>query len=291
MKLDMLNTLTAVVESGSFAAAAERVSLTPSAVSLQIKQVEQYFGHPLFDRSGASVTPTPFGLETAAVVKEAMKAIEAMRSRRSPGIEGILRLGLIPSALVSAAPAALQKLRQQYPGLDIRLTSAPSAALLNDLRGGRIDAALLVRPLSGGSSRLHWRDLARDVFVLLAPHGSAARTPAEALAMHGWIRYHRGITGGRIAADFVRQIAPNAKAVAEIESTDAIVAMVSGGMGATVIPQPRQQLRAAYPLREMNLGKQAPWRQLAFCRMENGQGARAFDAVVRVFEDAYARVR
>ena len=58
MNLNALATLAAILEHGSFAAAAARVGCTPSAVSLQVRQLETYFGRPLFDRSGRGVRPT-----------------------------------------------------------------------------------------------------------------------------------------------------------------------------------------------------------------------------------------
>lgn len=289
MKMEMLRTFVAVVDAGSFVGAAELVSLTPSAVSLQIKQVEQYFGRSLFDRSKATAVPTPFGLETATVVREAMLSVEALRQRRVRRVYGSIRLGLIHSVLVSVAPIALQRLRNEYPELDVKISSLTSPLMLDEIKAGTLDAAVVVRPSDGGSTRLHWRDFARQAFVLIAPPGSRSRTPVDALNTHGWIRYSRKIVGGRIAANFVRKTAPGAKVVAEIESTDAIVAMVSGGLGASVIPRPRLNLREAYALREMDLGESAPSRQLAFCCADVNCDSHNFEAVVRAFQDAYTR--
>lgn len=61
MKFEFLMTLNSVLRHGSFANAADDVGLTASAVSLQMKRLEEYLGQPLFDRSGRSVRPTPRG--------------------------------------------------------------------------------------------------------------------------------------------------------------------------------------------------------------------------------------
>ena len=61
MNIGMFATLVAIVDRGTLAAAARQVGCTPSAVSLQVKQLESYFGQPLFDRSSRAVKPTPFG--------------------------------------------------------------------------------------------------------------------------------------------------------------------------------------------------------------------------------------
>ena len=59
MKIEAFQTLEAVLRHGSFSAAAARMNLTPSAVSMQMKQLEQYVGQTLFDRSGLQVQPMP----------------------------------------------------------------------------------------------------------------------------------------------------------------------------------------------------------------------------------------
>ncbi len=61
MKIEMFDTLDAVLRGGSLAAAASETNLTASAVSMQMKQIEAYLGQPLFDRSGHAIRPTPLG--------------------------------------------------------------------------------------------------------------------------------------------------------------------------------------------------------------------------------------
>ena len=58
MKIEMFDTLDAVLRGGSLAAAASETNLTASAVSMQMKQLETYLGQPLFDRSGHAIRPT-----------------------------------------------------------------------------------------------------------------------------------------------------------------------------------------------------------------------------------------
>ena len=84
MRLAFLATLDAILKRGSFVAAAEEIGLTPSAVGLQIKQMEEYFGQPLFDRSGRQARPTPFAIELAAKMQETLSVIQALREKRTP---------------------------------------------------------------------------------------------------------------------------------------------------------------------------------------------------------------
>jgi DNA-binding transcriptional LysR family regulator len=267
MNIGMFATLVAIVERGTLAAAAQQVGCTPSAVSLQVKQLEAYFGQPLFDRSSRRVAPTPFGEQVTILARELVQRLDGLRAKPPTSVTGRLRLGAIASVQADVLPPALRTLRDRHPSLDVVMTLADSDELLTDLKAGRIDAAVLVRPSSGGSSRLVWHDLARQLFVMLTPAGAPDEKPSELLQRLGWIRYDTTLTGGRIAAHLVRRLAPRARCTMDLKSIDAIVAMVAAGLGVTVVPRPRQPLMSAYAVRELHLGRNAPARQIALvCR-------------------------
>lgn len=266
MKLQSLSTLTSVVACGSFAAAAEQVNLTPSAVSLQMKQLEAYFRQPLFDRSLRNVRPTAFALELSKILERATADIEAMRdiTERTPA--GRVRLGITESALTTLLPPAFAELRRDAPQIDLHMERGSTPGLLTELKAGHIDAAVLVRPVSGGSSRLRWTHLLTETFVLITPPDAPRLTVAETLRRCAWIRLDRNLVAGRLAARFVNQIAPNLPALVDVPGIDAIVAMVAAGIGVSVIPRTRLELRAAYPVREIGLGRHAPQREIVMVR-------------------------
>lgn len=288
MKLAALETLGAVLSTGSFTAAASEVGLTPSAVSLQMKHLESYIGRPLFDRSGRSAVPTPIARELAAASASALATIEGFRARSTLAVSGVLRLGAIASVQTSVLPLALRLLRDQQPGLTVQLTLDVSAPLQAALNAGRIDAAVIVRPPQGGSSRLSWRDLARVPLVLVAPAQAEGSTAQQLLRRHAWIQYERSLTGGRVAAQYVRRICPAKRPAFEVASTDAIIAMVAAGLGVSVIPRPRGPLHHAYAFREVALGAGAPFRQVAWaCRKADSEDRR-HTAVFAALAEAYA---
>jgi DNA-binding transcriptional LysR family regulator len=180
------------------------------------------------------------------------------------------------------------KLRALHSQLEVRLVQEDSAVLLQLLKAADIDAAIVVRPRASGSSRLSWRNLARESFVLIAPHNSKSDSVLDLLHSHEWIRFDASLTGGRIAAAFVRRIAPRARSTLELASIEAIVAMVSAGLGVSIVPRLRGPLRAAYPVREISLGRHAPTRQIAFvCRAADAENRRVA-AVRDAFENVYA---
>lgn len=277
MKLAALDTLGVVLVTGSFTAAATEVGLTPSAVSLQMKQLEAYFGRPLFDRSGRAAVPTLFARELATASGTALAVIEGFRARSNVSVSGVLRLGAITSVQTSVLPKALRILRDDHPGLTVQLTLDVSAPLQAALNAGRLDAAVIVRPQHGGSSRLSWIDLARVPFVLVAPAQAVGSTAQQLLRNHPWIQYERTLTGGRISAQYVRRLCPEKRPAYEVASTDAIIAMVSEGLGVSIIPRPRAPLHHAYDFCEVTLGPSAPFRQVAWlCRHADLEDRRHF---------------
>jgi DNA-binding transcriptional LysR family regulator len=286
MNVAMLKTLVAIIDRGSFAAAAREVGCTPSAVSLQVKQLETWFGRVLFDRSTRTVKPTPFALEAAAIARDVAAKLEALRMRPSLAISGRVRLGAIATVQTGLLPQALRAVRDRHPALQVEVSLADSDVLLVDLKAGRIDAAVLVRPQSGGSSRLVWQDVARQPFVMLAPPAMPMASPQELLQRHGLIRYDTGLTGGRIAARHVRRVFREARCVMEVRSIDAIVAMVGAGLGVSIVPQPRKALLEAHGVREVSLGRGAPTRRIALVRRRADAGNRNIDAVLRVIAAA-----
>jgi len=289
MKLQFLQTLVAVLQHGSFAAAAKDVNLTASAVSLQMQQLEAYFGQPLFDRSARQVRPTPFALEIAGTLAQTVDTLEALRSRQGVAITGRIRLGTVESAQVALLPAAMQKLRERAPALEYAISKGPSSVLLDDVKAGRIDAAVLVRPQSGGSSRLSWFPLLRETLVMIAPPAARPASPAELLRCYDWIRMDPVTTGGRIAAQYVQRIAPRLREAFDLPGTEAIAAMVSAGLGVSVVPALREELLRAYPMLQVPLGRGAPVRHIALVCRPADADSRLMQTVREAFHGAVRR--
>lgn len=288
MQVAALMTVRAILERGSFAGAADEVGCTQSAVSLQVKQLERYFGQPLFDRSGRAAKPTPLAHEVAAIAGELAARLRTLRSPRLAAVSGRVRLGAIATVQSDALPQALRRLRERYPALEVEVTLDDSDALLAHLKAGRLDAAVLVRPSAGGSARLAWHDLARQPFVMLAPADAPEATPRDLLERLGWIRYDIALTGGRLAARYVGDKFGPVRRVMELRAIDAIVAMVSAGLGVSVVPRPRASLLVAHAVREVGLGRGAPTRLIALVRRGSDAENRRIDAVQDALAQVYA---
>ena len=281
MKVEFFQTLAAVLRCGSFAGAAAEMNLSPSAVSLQMKQLELYFGQPLFDRSALQVRPTPFAHEVGTVVDGAIGALETLRRRSAPVVEGKVRFGIIEPMQVTLLPDFTALVRERYPKLDVRLERGRSTALVDALRSGAIDAAVVAQPETGASTRVQWTPLFREQCVLVAPRASGRRNINSLFRDYEWIRFDTSTIAGSAAASFVHRTAPDARSRTELLSIPAIVAMASRGLGVSVLPRPDAYLLEAFPVRLMTLGDDAPSRRISFV----SRAADAEDRVIRALLD------
>ncbi len=169
MKIEMFDTLDAVLRGGSLAAAASEMNLTASAVSMQMKQIEAWLGQPLFDRSGHTIRPTPLAHEVSAAMRQGLEHLQSLRRRSAVVVEGVVRLGMIESMLPVLLPGTLTELRTRYPRLGVRPTGGRSTGLTDAVKSGELDAAVVAEPPGGGSARLQWQPLFRSEMRLIVP--------------------------------------------------------------------------------------------------------------------------
>lgn len=284
MKFEFLMTLNSVLRHGSFASAADDMGLTPSAVSLQMKRLEEYVGQPLFDRSGRTVRPTPLASDLAESIRTALDAVEEARTRHSAALSGRVVIGAIRSLQPTMIPLVLREIGDRHPGLAVRVIQGDSGELLDHLKAGRLDGAALIRPTSGGSSRLDWQDLERQPFVFVAPPDSTETTAEALIARYDWIQFDTSLTSGRTAASHLHRLSPGTRPRFELESIEAVLAMVSAGLGVSIIPRLPVAPTVRAPVRQIPLGVSTPTRQIAFvCRNGDADNRR-----VRAIRDAFA---
>lgn len=258
MKITLFLTLRAVVEHGTFASAATVLSLTPSAVSMQMKQLESYFGRPLFDRSGSHPRPTSFAVDVLNTIDGALTSIESMRRDHSRVVEGKLQLGVIESLQPVVLPGAIRWLRKNHPRLTLNLTRGSTSSLIAAVKAGEVDMALVAQPEKLSMTTLMWTPVLRRELVLIAPPGVSTLSLTDLFHQYDWIRYDRNTTSGSMAARFVQEKIPDFRVGMELGSLPAMVAMVSAGLGVSVLVLPDTSILARYPIQVISLGAAAP---------------------------------
>jgi DNA-binding transcriptional LysR family regulator len=146
MELRQLEYFVAVAEEANFTRAAERVHISQSGVSAQVRQLESELGAELFDRSGRAATLTKAGaaalpharaaLAAAALTRQAVDEVTGL-------VRGRLTVGMIMGCTVEPFFAALAGFHRAHPGVEIALQEENSDVLVENVRAGRQDLALV----------------------------------------------------------------------------------------------------------------------------------------------------
>ena len=175
LDLTLLRSLVAIVDCGSLQLAAARVGRSQSAVSMQIKRLEEDVGRPLFQREGRRMRPNPAGEDLVLHARRLLRlSDEAMASLRHPEAAGVVRLGVPEDYAANLLGPALGRFAAAFPLAEIELTFSASPVLLRLLETGKLDLALVTR-----DPRQPFAVLRRERFVWAAApeYGAWLRDP------------------------------------------------------------------------------------------------------------------
>jgi len=226
----------------NFRAAAEAQHVTQSTLSAGIKELERLLGVQLVERDKRNVRLTAVGKEVVARAREllagAADLAEVARSAATP-LCGPLRLGAIPTIAPFLLPEVLPLLRRAHPELKLYLREDLTERLLERLRAGRLDVALIALPFD--TSGLYVRELLKDEFWFVAREDDPAAREKEIairkLDTGEVLLLEEGhcLRDHAIAACGPRRGAWEAKV--EATSLFTLIQMVEGGLGVTLLPE------------------------------------------------------
>jgi DNA-binding transcriptional LysR family regulator len=141
--LDVMRSFAAGIELGSFAKAADRLGRSTSAVSAQLKKLEEQAGTPLLRKSGRGMVLTEAGEVMLGYARRLLELNdEAVSAVRGVQLEGRVRLGMQEDFGENLLPDVLGRFKRAHPRLRVDVHIARNAALLQSLNAGRLDLAL-----------------------------------------------------------------------------------------------------------------------------------------------------
>ncbi|HEU0204956.1 MAG TPA: LysR substrate-binding domain-containing protein [Burkholderiaceae bacterium] len=147
LDLELLRSFVAVADRETFARAAEQVHRTQSAVTQQMARLEEQLGVSLFRKVGRSKRLTEHGVRLLEYARRLLALNdEAIESLAAPDLRGPLRIGSIYDATEFLLPPLLARFSQLYPNLQIEVHTDRTAHLMQDLKRGEIEIALVGRP-------------------------------------------------------------------------------------------------------------------------------------------------
>ena len=252
-----------MVECGSLAEAARRLDMTPAATAARVRALEDDLGVSLVKRAGRNVKPTEAGLKVLERARTVVRDVRDLRASASGDAPlGEFRLGVSTSALTGLLPPVLRRLYQNYPRLAVFVEPGTSSHLYHQVVEGVLDAAIIVEPQFALSKGFEWRLLSEEALVVLAGKRHAGRDPHALMAEEPFIRYDRSTWGGRMADRYLRQHGIRPRERIEIDAMPAIAAMVSEGLGVSLIPDWAPAGLGGLPVVRVPLPPPAPVRRM-----------------------------
>lgn len=238
MNTTYLKTLLTIRDTGSFADAAAIMNLSHSAVSVQMRRLEERLGRDLFRKGRRPAQLTSFGnrfCEMAATVVADVDRL--MRSTSEDSTEGLIRIGFVSTTLQTLLPIVLERLGQRFPQLHVNAVSGLSDELAARVENEELDFAFVSAPTEPtGNVRLI--EYAREPLRVIAPL-SIGNTPEplDILVTRPFIGFARHTWLGAQIHASLRENGIRVNQIVELDSIDAIENLVARGVGVSVVPQ------------------------------------------------------
>jgi LysR family transcriptional regulator for metE and metH len=236
-----LRLIAEVAQTESVTRAADRLNVTQSAVSHQLRDLEDRLGTPLFVRSGRRMLPTPAGRLIAEAAQDVLLAIgrvEAQVGQIARQAAGELRVCTHCYTGYSWLPTLVAALRQRYPGFGLQIVPEYTVDPIKALLDSRLDVAIMNDLLD--DRRLRHRELFEDEHVAVVPatHRWARRpyvTPQE-IAEEPLYLFSRSIENSFVVRRILRPAGVEPRHATHLQLPEGILEMVRAGLGATVLP-------------------------------------------------------
>ncbi|GAB3200082.1 LysR substrate-binding domain-containing protein [Nocardioides hungaricus] len=245
LSLHQLTCFLATYEHGSLTAAAAELGYAQPSVSEQIKALEKTLGVQLFRRVGRGVVPTtvadslrPHAERVLAAVDDAREAVRSVKSFET----GTIRFGMFGIARLYAGSGLIADVLSRYPGVRVELVGQNSTEVFEDLRRGRLEAAMLAVS-TVASEGMTVTPIAREelVYVSADPERVAGPVTAARLSQSSLVlpeTTYRAVDSTRLTLrQMLHETGRNPQTRIEVEDVETAVELVGMGYADTVIPR------------------------------------------------------
>ncbi len=240
MDIPQIRYFSAVAENLSFSGASERLNISQSALSRQIRLLEAELGVQLFDRIGRTIALTPAGEDLLQRCQGVLSDVEAIGRRAreiSSGAAGRLRIGATPQTLESVVAGFLPSFRTSHPDVEVTLVEDGSARLSDLLERGRLDLAIAGRT---ANAALAGRELFPLGVLAVVPPASQylgrMRLDVAALAEENLLLLRRHFLTRRLFDGACQAAGFQPRVMIESASPHCLLAFVASGMGTAIVP-------------------------------------------------------
>ena len=244
MDVHQLELFLAVMDSPSMTRAAEKIHLSPGAVSLQLHNLADELHTELFVRRGKRLIPTPAALRLAEHAKEVVRMMGHIQQLFENDLAKDVRpfhFATGVTTLIYQLGGPLRQLRRRYPNAEIRLTVGVTEEMVAGLLDRRYDLALISLPVSESNLRLI--PLFDEELLIVRPSankvgsGHVGSLRASELASVPFLLYPKRSNVRLVIDKFFSEIGVTPRVLMEADDTEAIKRLVESGFGYSILPE------------------------------------------------------
>ena len=238
-----LEAFAAVVETGSIVAAASRLNLTQPGISRRVQSLEETLRATLLDRQSKPLQPTVEGRQAYEMARRVLSSVAELRAAVATegDFAGDLKLGVTPFLAPQALAVPFAELHGNFPKVSLRVTTAWSTELVQQVESGRLDAAVI--SLAEGAEPP--RDLVREALAtrpmlcIAAPSLGVPRRPVlEQLAAYPWVVSPDMCGFRRLIQRTFEAVGLTLQVAVEALDSEFRTAMVARGVGIGISSEP-----------------------------------------------------
>lgn len=244
MDIYQLELFLAVMNSRSMTQAAERVFLSPGAVSLQLRSLADELHTELFVRNGKRLVPTPAALQLAERAKQIVAIKEQIRQEFEDDATKDTRpfnFATGVTTLIYQLGKPLRQLRKQYPNAEIRVTATVTEEIVAGLHSRRFDLGLVSLPVP--EENLQITPLFKEELLIVRPSAKKVRGGAvgsirpEELARASFLLYPKHTVLRDMIDRLFKEVGISPNVAMEADDTEAIKRLVESGFGYSILPE------------------------------------------------------
>jgi LysR family hydrogen peroxide-inducible transcriptional activator len=274
-----------------FRRAAEACNISQSALSTALSGMEKQLGFQIFERDNRKVLVTPLGqqvLDRARSIEMLMGDLAKLADSQREPLSTPLSLGVIPTIGPYLLPLVLPELQKQYPELKLDIVEDQTAEVLDQLRRGALDAAIVALPYDcdGLLTLPFWEE---DLLWVVHTGDEVAdvqRATVEDLARTHLMLLKDGhcLTEHALTASKLQNVSTNSFSATSLST---LIQLVAGNIGTTLVPEIAlaQMVDKNAQLTSIPLEESGPHRQLAIAIRPNYPGMTNIQVLVQLFAD------
>ena len=291
MDLRQLEMFQAIVDTGSFTRAGQKLYVSQSAVSRQIKLLEEELGDQIFKRIHKKIYLTPTGEVLLQHTRKLFTQMRLMISEISDLTDlgrGSLRIAGGMSVCTYLFPVLLKEYQRRYPGIELTIATGTNEEILRLIRANEVNLALLSLPFTDDDLDVHPVLTEEMVLVMQRRHPLADKHNIgfKDLAPYTFIHFERGANTRKLIEEIFQEEGLQLRNTMELQNVEITKPLVEMGLGISIIPYPavtkdRERLSLCY----RRIGGRKIYRELGWVFLKSDYRSRSVKELLSLFDE------